>query len=213
MYASDTWRCYSMAHTAPTGPLHERKLNQERRRSSRRRTAPKCISGSTVSLVAHKLPWHRGTPTGHFPGRLVNHAIQGRILLVQKSFPAKMLTIMPWHRPMTASLTLRPLADAGGGGLFYSRFPPFLGDAALSLPHVLCCYSAAMPGLTHVTRLLGSATTLRTSTAVSRLSASSASSRCGEGSTRLPSPVSARSRQRCSSPSPLSKIIQSPRLG
>jgi hypothetical protein len=41
--------------------------------------------------------------------------------------------------PMTASLTLRPLADAGGGGLFYSRFPPFFGDAALSLPHVLCC--------------------------------------------------------------------------
>ena len=32
-----------------------------------------CISGSTVSLVAHKLPCHRGTPTGHFPGRLVNH--------------------------------------------------------------------------------------------------------------------------------------------
>ena len=48
----------------------------------------------------------------------------------------EMLTIMA---PMTASLTLRPLADAGGGGLFYSRFPPFLGDAALSLPHVLCC--------------------------------------------------------------------------
>ena len=47
-----------------------------------------------------------------------------------------MLTIMA---PMTASLTLRLLADAGGGGLFYSRFPPFLGDAALSLPHVLCC--------------------------------------------------------------------------
>ena len=48
----------------------------------------------------------------------------------------EMPTIMA---PMTASLTLRPLADAGGGGLFYSRFPPFLGDAALSLPHVLCC--------------------------------------------------------------------------
>jgi hypothetical protein len=48
----------------------------------------------------------------------------------------EMLTIMA---PMTASLTLRPLADAGGGGLFYSRFPPFFGDAALSLPHVLCC--------------------------------------------------------------------------
>ena len=47
-----------------------------------------------------------------------------------------MLTIMA---PMTASLTLRPLADAGGGDLFYSRFPPFFGDAALSLPHVLCC--------------------------------------------------------------------------
>ena len=48
----------------------------------------------------------------------------------------EMLTIMA---PMTASLTLRLLADAGGGGLFYSRFPPFFGDAALSLPHVLCC--------------------------------------------------------------------------
>ena len=99
--ARDTWRCSDGSHR-PDGATARAQAHSTRRSSrsakARRRTAPKCISGSTVSLVAHKLPWHRGTPTGHFPGRLVNHAIQGRILLVQKSFPAKMLTIMPWHR-------------------------------------------------------------------------------------------------------------------
>ena len=46
-----------------------------------------CISGCTVSLVAQKLPCHRGTPTGHVRHRLVNHRyIQTRPLMRAPSF-------------------------------------------------------------------------------------------------------------------------------